>query len=731
MAHINVSELVQRIHGMTHNLDDIHVACVPIDASLLRELERLYADEPHKHMLWKWQFKSRFGRTCHAIIARYQGRLIGFNATMPVLVRDGLTTQEAIWSCDFIVAKEFRGKGIGNRIKEKMLQSFSIPIMSLGISNDALPILIKKGWKQGPLVPVYKRVFRAHNVRELLLLILCQSRLMLSRQRTPTGYQYLYFTNNCLPDSFLIEQLLNGFKQEADCIEVLKDYEYLRWRYAEFPWPTYNTLLVLSEASAPVAILVYRYSSNRELEVTDYIAVSHDPLVVRYALKSLQQRYPKLAAITWSCSHQQLKDSLGRNGFLKKKYGTRFVCYNPHKNVPNATWSLTSGDSDGDFLKVVKKISDNKPGGGGYPLRRMDYRLVRIDEQEFLSSQRNWDELVESAQANPLFMSWHWQSTWWKVWGKKLGLELFIHFIYLDHELVGILPLYRYRQKGLGSWQLQFLGNAWRISPSVRSEYISPIFTNLHRSNLFQFFNNWLASFGISTTAIIPDCTCPEFLNSERAVVRQSDVGYKVDTKGSLDEYLSSLGDQTRLKAFNRLKYLEQQYPDAQWQEVSLKPEAVDAFFKLLNEFHKIRWNKPCFDQYAIKFHKEIIFGDNKIKPLLHQLSVRDEVVSVSYNLLCDGVLYNIQSGYFEDFDKKLSLGTLHFGEILRYCFSEQGISSLDFLAGSGKKSNYKKHFCGSEASFNTYQIYKFAVLVKFRKLAVSLKLTKKIRRKK
>lgn len=106
-------------------------------------------------------------------------------------------------------------------------------------------------------------------------------------------------------------------------------------------------------------------------------------------------------------------------------------------------------------------------------------------------------------------------------------------------------------------------------------------------------------------------------------------------------------------------------------------------------------------------------------------------MVSVSYNLLCDGVLYNIQSGYLEDFDKKLSLGTLHFGEILRYCFSEQGISSLDFLAGSGKKSNYKKHFFGSEVSFNTYQIYQSAVLVKFRKLAVSLKLTKKIRRKK
>src|SRR5690606_10781572 len=129
------------------------------------------------------------------------------------LVRDGLATQEAIWSCDFIVAKKFRGKGIGNRIKEKMLQSFSIPIMSLGISNDALPILIKKGWKQGPLVPVYKRIFRAHNLRELLLLILCQSRLMLGHQRTPAGYQHLYFTNNCLPDSFLIEQLLNGFKQ--------------------------------------------------------------------------------------------------------------------------------------------------------------------------------------------------------------------------------------------------------------------------------------------------------------------------------------------------------------------------------------------------------------------------------------------------------------------------------------------------------------------------------------
>src|SRR5690606_38769003 len=129
-------------------------------------------------------------------------------------------------------------------------------------------------------------------------------------------------------------------------------------------------------------------------------------------------------------------------------------------------------------------------------------------------------------------------------------------------------------------------------------------------------------------------------------------------------------------------------------------------FFGTLNHLHMLRWRKPCFDNFALSFHRRIIASDNGIEPYLHRLTVKGETVSVSYNLVCQGKMYNIQSGYLEDFDKKISLGTLHFGRLLQVCFDHPDIKSLDFLAGSGKNTDYKNHFNGTRVRFVTLQVF-------------------------
>jgi hypothetical protein len=69
---------------MTEGAGTITIATERISDQLLNEAALLYAGEPHKISIWRWQFRERFGQAALAITARCDGRLVGFNGTMPV-----------------------------------------------------------------------------------------------------------------------------------------------------------------------------------------------------------------------------------------------------------------------------------------------------------------------------------------------------------------------------------------------------------------------------------------------------------------------------------------------------------------------------------------------------------------------------------------------------------------------------------------------------------------------
>lgn len=708
---------------MSLNNDAIVVACELVNESLLKELASLYSSEPYKAAIWGWQFRPRFGRDCLAIVARQAGKLVGFNATMPVKIQVGEYRRDAVWSCDFIVAEGMRGKGIGNAIKAKMLESIDVPIMSMGISDDALPILIKKGWAQGPIVPVYKKICRPKNSREYLLNLLSILGSLRSSffNAHPINFTARFYDDGSLPDAALIEELLI-LQLTNQNVSVVKDHAYLTWRYQQYPWREYVALLLSAPNQKPVSLLIYRMTSSTDLEVVDYLGEQNEAAVVSAAIRELLSRHVRVASITWSCSSEKIHHHLRKLGFLKRSYGSRFVCFDPGGEIKNDCWLLAAGDSDGDFLKAAKKNVM-----GGLPptqslAQKNQFTTIRIDEQKFLASAQEWGMLLAASDCDALFMSWAWQSAWWLTWKNKLNLELYIHFIFLGGDLVGILPLYRRPESRAGRRELQFIGNAWRIAPSVRSEYIAPLFKATLQQALTRHVDDWLASSGWFGHMYMPDHVLRKEVEFRNTFVRQSDTGYVVDTSRDIHEYKASLGAQTRLKAFNRLHYLEHQYPGARWEVVSITEEGLENFFATLNSLHVLRWDKPCFDEYAQSFHKRIIASGEAIVPFLHQLCINGEVVSVSYNLICKGKMYNIQSGYLQNFDKKLSLGTLHFGKLLQICFESPEIKSLDFLAGSGKNTDYKNHFNGAHIHFVTLQIFSSKVNLKLFTLKKAIK---------
>lgn len=342
------------------------------------------------------------------------------------------------------------------------------------------------------------------------------------------------------------------------------------------------------------------------------------------------------------------------------------------------------------------------------PVNGFQYR--RIDESEFDEAKSQWNDLLKVSDANPLFVCWEWMYAWWKTWATILNIQLHVYFIYHHDLLVGILPLYTFNKRTGLFREFHFLGNAWGRSPTVRSEYIGPVFNKELKAELNQSFLNWVKGHGLLDCFIVADCIRYDFAPAN-VTIRREDKGYLLNCEGDFAEYKKRLSAAVRLKVFNRVDYLSAKYHAVEFGIYDLANIDLNEFFSQLNSFHVTRWGKPCFDQHAVEFHKNFIAQSEGAKPILSFIKVSNQLVSLSYNLYSEGVLYNIQSGYLEAFDKKIALGALHFGFIIKFAFENNQVKSLDFLAGRGKYSNYKASFRGNETLFFTIQVFSSSFL--------------------
>ena len=215
-----------------------------------------------------------------------------------------------------------------------------------------------------------------------------------------------------------------------------------------------------------------------------------------------------------------------------------------------------------------------------------------------------------------------------------------------------------------------------------------------------------------------------EFLHDYEDQFRFLDVvhegsGIKIDTSGSFDNYLKGLGKNTRLKLYNRRKVLEF------LGELDIEyacPNNIGEFLDDLNRLSKDRWGRYCFGPQSTAFHLDVALQaciDGNL--LFSRVKVDNEVVSVLYNIRSNGVEYNIQSAYVEDYHPKLSLGTLHLGYSIEAAFSDAEIQSFDLLFGEGKNSSYKEHLGGCREDFFTLtcgKTYKSKFLSRMQKFA-------------
>ncbi len=300
-----------------------------------------------------------------------------------------------------------------------------------------------------------------------------------------------------------------------------------------------------------------------------------------------------------------------------------------------------------------------------------------------------------------IFSTREWIEAWQSAWGNSEEINPVLPVINSESPRQS---LYVYNQKKymLLSFATLFpAGISTTNSRSLRSEYFT--LNGITADQFIDVVNDYAWD-----QFFLPDvlASSQEYLQLTKAAtdvglmvsVRDTSGSYAVRLSGnSFESYLKSIGANTRLKLYNKRKKL---YQLGSISTSNLWPQ-VDEFMAILNKFHIERWGKPCFEgrnlQQITHFLQKISLVGGV--PDLSVIYCDGQPISVVLDLYYRQRIYNIQSGYIEKFKDGISLGTLHLGMQIEKAFSSDAYF-YDFMAGSGKNSNYKKSLATDTENF-------------------------------
>jgi GNAT superfamily N-acetyltransferase len=669
-----------------------------ITQELTREAQALFKRNGQKKLFPSHQFEQYRTQESKALTARYDSLLIGFNATMPISIYHSGVESDAIWSCDFIVDESWQGRGVGKKIKDNLRAYTFVPILSLGISNTALHVLKSRGWQTKPALHSYYLVTKPTSIKSFFLW--CWGLAVYIPNPRQGSRSTAYHLTTELPNVTEIDSLWESSKRLYRAC-VVRDSQYINWRYQKY----YRFLQIRDWEGRLNALVIFRMS-GKCLKISDYLVRYEQTNAVAHAIRYLVNELSPSITV-FEVVNPVIERQLKAKGFIKSPYSSNFAIYSDDTNTSIDEWSLSSGDSDGDFVATAGL--DNT-----LPLDQSAYRKwQKISEEEFISMENEWEELLSKSDANILFHSHAWLCFWWKTWRYKLetkfDAKLEIHCLRIDGKLAAIIPLYQTTKRKFGKRFIEyhFLGNATRLIPTIRSEYVSPIVIRGYQTAIINAINELINSLPPLSRLVWPDCSSQEYVTDLHSINIASDVGTLIDTKFQAEQiYYSKLGKNLRTKSLNRLKTLCSEYPDHEWIELTPNDKNIGLFFEILNKLHCERWGKVCFDESAISFHKALISNSQTINPRLSLLKINGQHVSALYCLEVSTTRYYIQSGFDEKFSKRYSLGGMHLMKTIKDCFCSDNVEVFDMLAGQGLKVDYKRRYYGKSVMFKTYLIF-------------------------
>lgn len=329
-------------------------------------------------------------------------------------------------------------------------------------------------------------------------------------------------------------------------------------------------------------------------------------------------------------------------------------------------------------------------------------------ESGFAALQMHWNELLARSRFNTIFLTWEWQTVWWRCLGAARG-PLVLLSAHEDDRLLGILPLYLTDD---GQRSLQVIGCI------EVADYLDLIVEKGREEHLYSAFLDWLAGDTTATGAAAPEwdlldlCNQPDAslahtLLPELARARgwdaaavQEDVCPIVDLPPAepdgWEAYLAALDKKERHEIRRKLRRVEREVPDLSFRVVTGGDEvqsAVDDFIRL----HRLSSrDKDEFmsEEMQAFFHEMAAVTAEQGWLRLFFLDAEGQPVATYFCFAYNDDLLVYNSGFDPQAGPQLSYGWVLLGKIIQYAI-EQGFRRLDFLQGD---EDYKHRFGGVDA---------------------------------
>jgi CelD/BcsL family acetyltransferase involved in cellulose biosynthesis len=347
--------------------------------------------------------------------------------------------------------------------------------------------------------------------------------------------------------------------------------------------------------------------------------------------------------------------------------------------------------------------------------------LRRWTVEEWLGNEMAWSSLLAQSSADPLFLSWEWQTHWWQRYGGALSRSPDILAFYRGENLVGLAPLYhRPVMRGglVRALSVQVIGLSWRDPEPLISEYLDVIASPEDLAAVRHACLRVLLDEPVWTELVIGLTAAGEQWRdaferrapSRGHYVREVDrsVSYQADLACGFGAYLRDLGQSTRRSVWN----LRRRLTDHGGVSLeSVAPEEIDSGFSDLNRLHWLRWKRPAFTGKRLAFHRTLASGlATQGELAFSRLRVGGTVVSVLYDIRKGARQYNIKMGFDPAFSSRVSLGLIHLGYAMEAA-ADHGVTTYDFLAGPGQTTDYKRHLSQARRALSCVQMLRGRVL--------------------
>lgn len=651
-----------------------------------------------KSELWDWQFDSHFLSDCSRPIVAVDkwNQVVGYNGLMPIkLYSSDHGALDAAWTCDFFVRSDVRGLGVGKSIKETLKKQSNI-ILAMGTSEAASVVLTKAGWWP------YAGVF-------------AYSKKTDEFQSVESSLKNVTELDD-LPLKCEINELWEGVKKTYAAI-VVRDYDYLNWRYRQFPIDNYHYLAYRLDGKL-LALCIYRLESS-SCVIVDYLGESESAVDKHAFVNWLSNKYCNVSCV---CSSSKWSSLLLSNGFSKSiNQHNTFVYSSDNKFSPKFDGDIfiMGGDCDGDILQAG--IAGGKKKDASL---KNELDVKRVGSGAFISIRDDWEKLLCNADQDNIFLSWEWMHTWWSTFSLENNFELCLIEVRKDGRLVAVAPMYMrlYKLYGFTFKQIQFIGCSWSGPYAFRSEYldfiVDPSFERIARVAIFDFLNEKVEwdemVLGDIMSSSVTHKLMREYAKSFSLYQRNVHVDHSVSVplNCSIEEYSKNISANLRRSIINKFEKLVHDNDVVFTCYKDLKGCPFDIFDEL-NRFHLLRWGKKCFSGSSRRFHEKIVENQGGYHGVyISVLEYKNTIVALAYCLVYKREIYNIQLGFDESKFQKQSIGLIQLGQTLLSAMGDGGFDGFDFLAGRGKQEFYKKRFGGRSIFLTTEQYLKSKFLV-------------------